>query len=273
MSPHIKMTVAPKSWPLPRTGRHWIMNPSPGPHSKELGMPLLVLIRDVLKLADTAREARYILKEGKVLVDGKVRKSPKFPVGPFDLIEIPLIKARFRVLLDTHKRLMLVAEEREEQVKLYRVIGKSIIKGGRIQLHLHDGVNILTDDETIKPGGSLLLSLPDKHIIEYVPLREGVLCYITGGKHVGELATLKELWVTRVPMRNMAVLERDGETFETVVDYVVPVGRKEALISIPQTNMDNMEKKSGSTTEEPDEGAVEPEPSSNDSNTDVKVSK
>jgi small subunit ribosomal protein S4e len=230
MGDHMKLVAAPRSWPLPRKGRKWVMKPSPGPHSKETSLPLLVVVRDILHLAENAKEARYIINKGNILVDGVVRKDPKFPVGFFDVITIPKIDARYRVLIDRRGRLRLVSEPSSENLtKLYRVRNKTIVKKGRIQLNLHDGANILVEDQNIKPGDSLLLELPEKKILGHIPLKQGVLALITGGQHAGELSRVREIKVIRSPMRNVVLLEG----FETVIDYVFPVGTDEPLIKIP----------------------------------------
>jgi len=230
MGDHMKLVAAPRSWPLPRKGRKWVMKPYPGPHSKEMSLPLLVVVRDILHLAENAREARYIIKGGNILVDGRVRREPKFPVGLFDVITIPKIDARYRVLIDSSGRLRLVPESISDNLtKLYRVRNKTIVKGGKIQLNLHDGTNILVEDQSIKPGDSILLSLPEKKILEHIPLKQGTLALIVGGQHAGELSRVHEVKVIRSPMRNVVVLEG----FETIVDYVFPVGIDEPLIKIP----------------------------------------
>jgi len=53
-----------------------------------MSIPLLVVIRDVLKFADTKREAGAAIVGRKIKVDGKVRVAKKFPVGLMDLFEV-----------------------------------------------------------------------------------------------------------------------------------------------------------------------------------------
>lgn len=61
MKKHIKRMAAPKSWAVPRKTSHWITKPSPGPHGTQESMPLLAVVRDMLKLCDNSREARFII--------------------------------------------------------------------------------------------------------------------------------------------------------------------------------------------------------------------
>ena len=86
---HLKRYKAPKSWPIHPKEDTWTVKPSAGSHSINDSIPLTLVIRDVLKLADNSREAKRIINSGNVLVDGRVVKDYKFPVGFMDIIEIP----------------------------------------------------------------------------------------------------------------------------------------------------------------------------------------
>jgi Ribosomal protein S4E len=88
MGRHQKRIAAPRSWKIERKTAYWTVKPRPGPHPGNRSIPLLLIVRDMLKLADNSKEAKRILNEGNVTVDGKVRKDHKFPVGIFDLLSI-----------------------------------------------------------------------------------------------------------------------------------------------------------------------------------------
>ena len=88
-STKLNRTQAPTFWGVHRKSKHLSPNTSPGPHQKALSIPLTVLIRDVLKLAKTAKEARTAIVGGGVIVDGIARRDPNFPVGLMDVLELP----------------------------------------------------------------------------------------------------------------------------------------------------------------------------------------
>src|SRR3990172_7830180 len=92
----LKRLAVPKWWPIEKKTHKFVVSPR-GPHKKLESLPLTVFIRDVLKLAETAKEARTIIKRGEVLVDGKKRRDPKLGVGLLDVIEIPSLKKSWRV--------------------------------------------------------------------------------------------------------------------------------------------------------------------------------
>ena len=93
----MKRMSAPRWWPILRKERKFVIAPR-GSHPKELSLPLLVLIRDVLKIAETGREAKGIITRGEVLVDKKKRKDPKYGVGLFDVVEIPVMNKAWRIV-------------------------------------------------------------------------------------------------------------------------------------------------------------------------------
>ena len=64
MSRHQKRVAAPKNWRVSRKSNKWVVNPRPGPHSKDSSIPLLLVVRDLLKLADNTREVKIILNKG-----------------------------------------------------------------------------------------------------------------------------------------------------------------------------------------------------------------
>ena len=98
---------------------------------------------------------------------------------------------------------------------------KTTIKGGRTQLNLHDGRNIIVDDPSeYNTGDSLKLNLPDQAIIEHIRFGEGTRCYLIGGAHAGSTASVKEYIVKRSSMPN----EVQFDDFGTVARNVFAIG-------------------------------------------------
>ena len=247
MSRHQKRISAPRSWSVARKEHFWTVKPRPGPHPKERSLPLLLLVRDILKLADNAREARKILTEGNIVVNGKVRKDYKFPVGLFDVISIPKLNEHYVMLMDRRGILTLVPiKEEEAKMKLCRVENKTTLKGGKIQINLHDGRNLLSDGN-IKTHDSLLISLENGEVLKVLPYEEGSKVVVFGGKHTAQIGELVERIVRRSSERNVVRIrslgfcaalspagetaEEVGEIFETVEDFVFVIGTEK--IEVP----------------------------------------
>ena len=236
---HLKRLSAPVRWELPRKTHKFTVRPLPGAHPMSESLPLLLIVRDILKYADNRKEAKKIIKMGKVLVDGRVRKEEKLPVGFMDVVSLPDANENYRVLFDRKGRVKLYPTENPD-VKLCKIKNKTVVKGGHIQLNLHDGRNVLVkvsdptkaEEDVYKTGDTIVLSVPNQEIKGHIPFEVGKLAYITGGKHVGEIAKIVD--IEKKPLHKTVVtLEtQDGEKFKTVKDYVFVIGDEEPVIKL-----------------------------------------
>lgn len=231
---HLKRYKAPENWPVHPKENKWTVKTGPGSHALDESMPLLLVVRDILKVADTAREAKIIINKGDILVDGRPRKDYKFPVGFMDVIEIPKSGNVYRVLPDEKGRLILHSiTKRNKGFKLCRVVDKTTIKGGKTQLNLHDGRNCLTEDE-YNTADVVKIKVPQQEIKDHIKFESGTLGLVTGGKHIGERGTVKEITITKSSMPNIVVIEQEnGTTFQTLKDYVFVLGKEKPLITLP----------------------------------------
>jgi len=232
MTQDLKRLNAPKSWPVTRKSNVWVTSPNPGPHALDRCLPLSVVLRDLLKVADTAAEAKKILSSKQVLVDGKIVTEAKFPVGLMDVLSLVATKKNYRMLLDNHGRLMLteVAEDRAGW-KLCRIENKTVITGGRVQLNLHDGRNILVDEDSYKTGDVLKIELPTQKIIEVFKLVQGNVAMVISGSSAGQIMVVEEQLEERSSAPNL-VRFKSGKL--TVKDNVFIIGNKTPEILLPE---------------------------------------
>ena len=230
MSKHQKRITVPVSWPIARKTHTWVAKTSPGPHSSEQSMPLLMVVRDMLKLVDNAREAKRVLYEGKVLLDGRVQKDYKLPVGIFDVISLPQLDQNFRVLKDAKGMFRLILLEPGKAKKLARIENKTFIKGKKLQLNLSDGSNKLAEGE-FKTGDSLVLSIPEKNIEERIEFKVGNLAMVVGGKHSGQMGKIKEIITVKSSQPNRVIISGDKD-FETIEEYVFMIGIDQPVIKL-----------------------------------------
>ena len=227
---HLTRLKAPKTWRIVRKVAKWTVKPSPGPHPVDRSIPLLIVVRDLLKLADTGREARKIIAAREILVDGRARRDYKFPCGFMDVISIPKMNEYYRVLFDSRGVLQLTKiDEERAKWKLCRIENKTMVKGGKIQLNLHDGRNIIVEGNEYKTGDVLRISVPEQEILEVIPMEKGNLAMIIGGKHTGQIAEIEEVIITRSPLPNIVKLKG----FSTIKPYVFPIGKDKPLVQLP----------------------------------------
>lgn len=227
---HQKRLSIPKSWKAGKKGYKWVSTTRPGPHSQARSLPLGIIIRDILKLVDNSREGKKILSEGKVLVDGIPRRDLRFPVGLFDVITLPLINETYRMFQDEKGRLALHKLNETNVNKLCRINNKTTLKGGKVQLNLNDGTNILGSSE-YGTKDSLILSVPDKQIVKHLQFKVGNLAMVVGGQHSGEIGKITEIREVKSSRHNTVAIS--GETdFETIEDYVIVIGEDKPEIRL-----------------------------------------
>ncbi len=230
---HMKRITVPRTWPVERKTHKWSLRPSLGPHPVEQSIPLAFVLREYLGYADTAGEARHIIASREVLVDGTVRTDPRFSCGLMDVISLPKANEHYRVLVDAKGTIRLVSISKKDAAwKLCRVQNKTTVKGGAIQLNLHDGRNIIAEQE-YGTGDVVKLAMPDQEILKSFPLAPGSIAMVTNGKHAGEIATITAVETTRSSRPNVVKLEE----FSTIEPYVFVVGTDTALVTSPEVSV------------------------------------
>jgi len=232
MSNEMKRLTAPRSWPVKRKSNAWITKPSPGAHAIEESIPVNVVLRDLLQVCNTASEVRSAIHEKSVLVDGKVVTSLKQGVGLMDVVSIPKTNTAYRMVMDRRGKLQLVkVSEAKASWKLCRIENKTTVPGGKTQLNLHDGRNILVEKDGYKTGDVLKVEVPSQKILDHYGLDKGSVALITSGSHVGETAVVEEYLVTRLNAENL-VKFKDGTS--TVKSNVFIIGAKAPEIELPE---------------------------------------
>jgi len=221
----MKRMAAPRSWPVERKLTTYITKARPGAHSYKFGMPLNVVIKELLKLANTSREVREIIKTG-IFIDGKKVIDERSIIGFMDVLSFTNSKDAYRILLNDKGFITAVKiDPFESKIKLSKVIGKSLVKG-KTQLNLIDGRNILVDKTGYKTGDVLLLEIPGQKITEKISLEKGSKIYLMGGKHIGEIHTAETINGEKISLRS-----KDGSVFETLRKYAFAVGKDKIVLS------------------------------------------
>lgn len=229
MSNHQKRLSAPKHYPIQRKEGSYVAK-AKGPHAQDRGLPLVVVLRDMLEYAESKKEVQAALSDDQVLVDGRVRRSPMYTVGFMDVINFPELDEAYRLLLD--KRGFVLQPVNDAEQKLVRVDGKTTLTGGVTQLNLYDGNNIEVDED-YSTKSSLLVSLPDMDVEAEYAFEEGNTAFISGGQHAGVTATITEIRERSGSQQRRVLLETDdGEQIETVEEYVYMVGGDAAEVEL-----------------------------------------
>lgn len=222
---HEKRLTAPRTWKISRKELEWTTPISPGTHSKEQAVPLVVLIRDVLKIVRDKREVKTLLNQGKIKVDLKTRKNLGFPVGVLDSISIN--DNTFRVIIKKGKIWAIPTNDGDK--KIVKIEKKKKLGDG-FQYRFHDGNNI-TSQEEYGRRNSLLLKLPEQEVEKEISLEKGSQVLVYKGGHKGKIAKIKNIRKMKLE-DDKVILKHNGEEFETLLDYVIVVGKKKPLIKL-----------------------------------------
>jgi len=235
----LKREASPAFWPIHRKRFTWAVKPRSGPHPINRCIPLVIIVREILGLAETRKEARKIISQGKIEVDGKVRRDDRFPAGLMDVISIPEIKANYRILPLERGLSLVPIDEKEAGFKLCRIENKTALRGGHIQLNLHDGKNILIRvEDHYQTLDTLMISIPDQEIIEHLRLEEGMSAILIDGKNIGKHGIISSIEKqSGRKRRNLLVniKDEDGKVYQSILDYAFVIGDETSRISLPET--------------------------------------
>jgi small subunit ribosomal protein S4e len=197
-------------------------------------MPAAMVLRDMMKVCDTAREAKRIIGNRELTVDGVPVKNPKAPIGVMDTVSLPKMKLNYRMLLTDKGKLTLVpVSEDEAKWKLCRIEGKTKISGGKIQLNLSGGRNIVLDKNMYKSGDTLKIDVADQKVLDSFPLADGASALIINGALAGKVETIADLVVVKGPSDNVV---RFKSGIETVKRNVFIIGSSKPEIKLPEAS-------------------------------------
>jgi small subunit ribosomal protein S4e len=241
---HLKREAAPKFWPIHRKEFTWAVKPRSGPHPVHQCMPLIVIAREILGLAKTRKEAKKIISQGKILVDGKVRRDERFPAGLMDVVSIPELNKHYRILPSEKGLVLHPVDEDESKFKICRIENKRTLNDGHVQLDLHDGRNMLIRvedprnpaEDVYRTLDAVKISIPDQEILGHLKLGKEMMASFVDGNNIGKYGTITSIEEQTGQKRRdflVAIEDEKERTFRTVLKYAFVVGEKAPQISLP----------------------------------------
>ena len=222
---HLCRNLAPKNWPISIKKTKWTIKPSAGPHNIQDCIPVGLLLRDSLKLVQTARETRIILQKKFVKINNKIIHDQKYPLGLFDIIEIENQKPK-RLMLDDNNKFILV-DTKHSNVKPSKVIGKKILNNKKIQINFSDGRNLILDKDAYNVNDTVLFDLKTNKPLKTLKFEKNAKVYLTGGKHKGLNGTLEETKIisSRTKFDKIS-FKHDNKLYETQKKYAFVINEE-----------------------------------------------
>ena len=100
---HLKRQKMPKNWPIKRKGTTYVVRPSFNPKK---GLPVLIVLRDILEVAQDRKEVKKIIRAKQVLLNNKPVNDEKNNILLFDVLNIVPENKSYRMKLrDQHEGL------------------------------------------------------------------------------------------------------------------------------------------------------------------------
>ena len=190
----MKRHAMPKNWPIYRKGTTFIVEPN---SDLNKGIPVLILLRDILKLAQNKKEVKKAIYAKNILLNNKHVKDEKQGVVLFDVLTIVPIKKSYRTILSkTGKFDLEEIKESDLNKKVSKVVNKKILKGKKVQLNLSDGRNYLSNIKC-ETNDSVLIDFKKNAIEKCLALKEKANIVVFAGKHSGKKGSINKLKLER----------------------------------------------------------------------------
>ncbi|MFP4038632.1 MAG: KOW motif-containing protein [Candidatus Nanohaloarchaea archaeon] len=209
---HQKRLSAPKHYPVDRKGLTYTTT-AEGSRSPENGITAVVFLREVTGYADTKKEAKKILRKGKLLRNGDEVRSVRDTLGVMDVVELPDADETFRVLPRPESMEFMETEDDRTAAK---ITGKRV-EGDEFVYSFHSGENYRTEEE-YSTGTTLIFN--DE--VEAAELEKGKEAVILDGKHAGKIAEIEEIHGRG--MRPDTATVKTDEEFEIRQDKLFSIG-------------------------------------------------
>jgi small subunit ribosomal protein S4e len=206
-----------KFWSIPKKGTKFVPVAT---HNAKTSVPLLVVMRDILKLAQNKKELQKILNAKQIIVNNKEIRETNYPIGLFDIITLPGMKKHYRSMLSKQKKMVFEEiSDKESATRPYRVEGKKILPKKKFQLNLSSGSNVLSEEKA-KVGDSVILNLKTKKVLEVLPMKKGQTAYVIEGKYAGRQGKIEDI-VEQGNKKIAKILAKDKEKINVWIKNII----------------------------------------------------
>lgn len=228
----VKRQMAPTFWNIRRKKGRFVLRVKPGGHSKRRAYPLGIILRDVLKIANTMHEAERIVNGSKIKVDGIIRRDVNFGVGLMDIVELASIGQAYRFVPKDSRLLVPVSVNDDEKFKkLLKITSKVAIKGSKVQYGFHDGRTVISDQK-MRVGDTCVVQLPESKINEHIEFGRGSVVLVTSGENAGGVGKVEDIRDGVFSLPKRALVSFAERSVELPVEIIMTVGSERPLIKV-----------------------------------------
>jgi len=166
--------------PIQKKGTKYIARAS---GNINLSVPVVVAVRDMLKLARTSAEVKSMIHNKKLKLNGQLINDLHQPIQLFNIFE-----AEQQYTLKMLPTLKFTLSPSNLKERLCKIISRRLVSSNKIQLNLHDGTNVIGKN-SMKIGDSVYLDFSNK-IKSHTPLEKEASVFIVSGRYAGKSGTV-----------------------------------------------------------------------------------
>jgi small subunit ribosomal protein S4e len=187
---HLKRNSIGTFWAIPKKGNKYIARAS---HNQKEAIPLVVALRDIMKILKTRKELRSLLNQKSILINHRIVREENFPLALFDVLTLSGLNKHYKVGLSKNKKFVFSEiSGKEAETKIYKIIGRKILKNKKIQINLGQGKNIISNEKA-DMGDSIILSFKDNKIVKIIKMEKNKTAFVIKGKHAGSSGKINEI--------------------------------------------------------------------------------
>lgn len=234
---HLKRLAAPVQWGLDKHSGKYAVRPLPGPHSKELSIPLKYIIARFLKVANTSKEVDYIISSKMISINGKNVGCGKFRVGLFDIITVKKTNQHFRLYLGANRKFKLhKVSSDESRFRITKVLSKHSYNSIPLTSTL-DGFNFKFANPAICIGDTVKVDIQTNKIVDSLPIEVGKVAYVYSGPNAGRIGVVKRVDVSIDGKTTFQIQDRNQKSFNVPSSKVMSIGDgSSTLVSLDEND-------------------------------------
>jgi len=231
-SKKLKRQMAPNYWGITRKNKRFVVTVKPGSHKKDQSIPTSVFLRDTLKIVSDLREAKFVIYNGKISVDGVPIKSIHHGIGLMDVVELQGVKEIYRLVPSNGTLLKpIIIQDVDKTKKLVIVKSKTTIKNGKTQIGFNDGRSLI-DDTLVNVGDTCVIQVPEQKILDVITLEENSKGLILQGINAGQIGDIKKIKEGTFLLPKRVDIKIGERSIEIPANLVMPIGKDKPPIQI-----------------------------------------
>lgn len=237
---HLKRLNAPDQWNLEKTEGKYAVRPLPGPHNKDISIPLKYIIAKFLKVANTSKEIEYILSNKMIGINGKEITTGKFPVGLFDIITVKKTNSHFRLYFEAEGKFKLHKVNSEEaNFRISKVVSKHTYNNIPLTSTM-DGYNFKFSNPSIQINDTVKIDIKTNKIVSSISLEVGKIAYVYSGPNSGRIGVIQRIDSSIDNKTVLTLQDKKEKVFSAPISKVMVIGIDEKSLLITLDNDDGV---------------------------------